>query len=193
MSNSKWELIKVYAMIHLVLTPLFSSGQNDSTGIFASGEDFLSKRLTYSASCSNENNKIDFWGKNVRFKIDEGSKKRKYKFNNDRIFGLTTCKNTYRFQDRLEYNIINTRHVPIYSRTIATGSSEGTFYEDQYFFSVLAEGKIPPLTKLALKEVYSSNAEFVSYGDSSFKKYRELGVYNDQLKQYMLIYFFEKI
>jgi hypothetical protein len=130
MSNSKRELIKVYAMTHLLLVPLFSSGQNDSTGIFASAEDFLSNRLTHSASCSNEKNKVSFGAKVVKIKNEEGSQKETYKLKNDKIFGLKTCKNTYRFHDGLDYKVINTKYLPVYSRSIATGS-EGTFYVDQ--------------------------------------------------------------
>jgi hypothetical protein len=191
MSNFKQELIKVCIIMHLVLAPLLSSGQNDSTGIFARAEDFLSNRLTYSASCSNEENKIKFGGKFIKVKIEEGSQKGTYKLKNDKIFGLKTCKNTYRFQDGLDYKVINTKYIPMYTRSIMTGG-DGAFYEDQYYFSVRPEGKIQPLTKGALKEAYSSNPEFVSYIESSFKNDRELGVYNDQLKQYMLIYFFER-
>lgn len=161
-------MIKVCIIMHLVLAPLFSSGQNETTGIFASADDFSSNRLTYSASCSNEDNKIRFGRKMVKIKIDEGSQKRTHKLKNDKIFGLKTFKHTYRFQDGLDYKVINTKYVPMYSRSIMTGN--GAFHEDQYYFSVKPEGRIQPLTKRALQEAYSSNPEFVNYIESSFKK-----------------------
>jgi hypothetical protein len=188
MLNSKRELVKVCVMMQLVLAPLFSSGQNDSTGVFASAEDFLNNRLTYSASCSNEDNKIRFGGKVVKVKIKEGSQKGTHKLKLDKVFGLNTCKNTYRFQDGLDYKVVNTKYITLYSRLVAVGS-EGASYEDEYYFSLRADDKIQRLTKRALKEAYSSNPEFVNFIETNFKNDREL---NFQLNPYMLIYFFKK-
>jgi hypothetical protein len=188
MSNSKRELVKVYIVIHLVLVPLFSLGQNDSTGIYASADDFLSNRLTYSASCSNEGNKISFREKVIKLKIGDGAQKGAYKLKNDRVFGLKTCKNTYRFQDGLEYKVVNTEDIPLYSRTIMAGG-DGSFYDEIYFFSIKPEGEIKRLTKRGLKEAYSSNSEFVNYIETVFKNDYDL---NNRLNPYMLVYFFKK-
>lgn len=181
-------LIKICIWINLIHVPFGASAQNDSSGIFMTARDFLSNRLTYSASCSNENNKIIFGGKFVKLKIDEGLEKGMHKIKNDKIFGVKTCKKTYRFQDGLDYKVINTKNITLYSRSVSTGG-DGSFYEEVYFFGTTPEGKIQPLTKRALKEAYSSNSEFVNYIETSFKNDREL---NSNLGPKMLLIFFER-
>lgn len=188
MSSFNKSLIKICIWTNLMLVPLCVSAQNDSSGIFMNAGDFLSNRLTYQAACSNEDNKISFGGKVIKIKIQEGSQKGTHKLQNDKVFGLKTCKNTYRFQDGVEYKVINTKHIPLYSRTIMTGG-DGSFYDEIYFFSIKPEGEIKRLTKAGLKEAYASNSEFVNYIETVFKNDYEL---NSRLNPQMLIYFFEK-
>jgi hypothetical protein len=188
MSSFSKSLIKTCIWTNLILVPFCVSAQNDSSGIFMNTGDFLNNRLTYQAACSNENNKVSFRGKVIKIKIQEGSQKRTYKLKNDKVFGLKTCKNTYRFQGGLEYKVINTKYIPLYSRTVMSGG-DGAFYDEVYYFSIKPEGEIQRLTKAALKEAYSSNSEFVNYIETVFKNDYEL---NSQLNPYMLIYFFEQ-
>ncbi|QLH33497.1 MAG: hypothetical protein HWD62_14680 [Cyclobacteriaceae bacterium] len=162
-----------------------------TTGVFMDANDFSNDRLTYSALCSTGSNKVRLGGKFVKIKIDEGSKKGLHKIKLNQVFGVRTCKNTYRIQDGLDYKVINTKYISLYSRLIEIGA-EGSFYEDLYYFSATPEGRIQPLTKRNLKDAYPSNSEFVNYIDKSFKDDSELGVFNSQLNQYMLVYFFEK-
>jgi hypothetical protein len=190
MSNFRKSLIKICIWINLILVPLCLPAQNDSTGIYMNAEDFLSDRLTYSASCSNENNQIRFGEKVVKIKVDEGPEKGTHKVKTDKVFGLKTCTSIYRFQEGIGYKVINTKHIPLYSRTIMTGG-DASFYDEIYFFSIKPEAEIQRLTKAALKKAYASNSEFVSYIKSRFKNDLELAVFNDQLNQYMLLYFFE--
>lgn len=191
MSSFSRSIVRICVGSTLVLVSVCVSAQNDSTGIFLNAEDYLSNHLTHSASCSNRKNKIKLGTKTVKLKIDDGSVKGTHKVERDKVFALRTCKNTFRFQDGLDYKVINTEHISLYSRSISTGG-EGAFYYDEYFFSVTPEAKIQPLTKSNLKEAYSGNSEFVSYIERNFRKDYQLGDFNEHLKKYMIIYFFEE-
>jgi hypothetical protein len=161
--------------------------QNDTSGVYLSAVDFANSKLTVPSACTSNENWIKIQNRFITVKINQ----EKHKFAKAEIFGVRTCRNTYRIQQNMEFKVINTDSIILYSRSVSV-SSEGSFYEDVFFFSLSPVSEIIPLTKEALKSAFSGNLKFLTFVDSSFKRDSELGTFNKQLNKYMIIYFYEQ-
>ncbi|MBX2916778.1 MAG: hypothetical protein KF856_16025 [Cyclobacteriaceae bacterium] len=176
-----------------VLTLVFLSisvmalSQNDTSGVYLSAVDFSNNKLAVPSACPSHENWIKIQNRFITVKINQ----EKYKFAKSEIFGVRTCRNTYRIQKNAEFKVINNDYFILYSQSISVGS-EGSFYEDVFFFSLSPISEIIPLTKEALKMAFSENSKFVTFVDSSFKRDYELGTFNKQLNKYMIVYFYEE-
>jgi hypothetical protein len=173
----------------LALVLSFSAfSQNDASGVYKTAADFRNNKLSLPSTCAKTNNmKVRFKSRFVL--VTEG--RQRHKLAKGEVFAVQTCKNTFRIQGKDEYRVINKDRIPLYSQTIPTGS-EGAFYEDIFFFSVEPDSEIIPLTKEALKKAYPENQKFHTLIDSSFKGNADLGSFNQQLKEYMVVYFYNQ-
>ena len=163
-----------------------SSANNIHSEIYMSAKDYQDKKLSLEINCDSTKHKIklhDFFSKPYIDVIHEG---KKYHYMKDSIFGYRDCDgDDFRFDDKREYQIIESDSITIYRIQLAQGG-KGRIVSEYYFSSKL-DGKIFNLTSGNVKAAYPINHKFHDTLDMQFKDGMNLSDYDSFHKTYKIV------
>ena len=166
--------------------------QNDSSGIYLSGNDFNQSKLYLAIDCKTEAHKIklnDFFGKNYITVIHKDSAYKLYKSN---IFGYRTCDGQIvRFLKKRELVLLNPTESILIYRNEVTKPPKGRTNVTNFYFSKDASSPVLMLTMSNVKKAYPENHVFHEKLDALFKYNTELAFYDEFHKMYRLNWVFQ--
>ena len=164
-----------------------SSANNIHSGIYMSAKDYQDKKLSLEINCDSTKHKIklhDFFSKPYIDVIHEG---KKYHYMKDSIFGYRDCDgNDFRFDDKREYQIMESDTITIYRIQVAQGGKGAIPLVSEYYFSSKLDGAILSLTLNNLKTSYPANHKFHDTLDMQFKDGFNLSEYDSFHKTYKI-------
>jgi hypothetical protein len=175
-----------WAALFFLLVGVSGFAQNDSSGVYASAEDFTNQKLTLASDCKTEKHRIklnDFAGKSYIEVIHQGEP---HRFEKSEIFGYRQCDgNVFRFVSGKHYRLLNpTERVLLYKSEISPiGKNPG---KTTYYFSKDAASAALPLTLRNLKAGFPDNHAFHDALDAQFKTDEGLAAYDSYHKMYKI-------
>ena len=169
------------------LPPVVSARQPvpRTSGIYLSAADYDNRRLTAEGDCGSKAHKLDLHdvlNKPYIHVTHEGERQRYAK--ND-LFGFRACDGSdYRFASSLEYRIVETRELFIYTRETYVTVGKSRHVVIDYSFSVGSGGKVLPLTLDNLKWAFPDNHAFHDSLDQMFGGGQDLALYDQFHKMF---------
>jgi len=189
--------LKFLLPILLVLTAVFSvstgcaiqrNKPKPQSGIYLTASDYLLTKLSLANPCGKDH-KIklnDFWGSHHITVMHEGQK---YRFNKDSIYAYQDCKGkVFRFFSNYsnEYEILEKKTVTVYSNIVNEGTGKGIHAVTRYYFSVLPDSAIKPLTLENVKNAFPDNHALHNELDKYFRSDAELCTYDARHKAFRI-------
>lgn len=163
--------------------------QKDSSGIYATADDFQQGRLSYAINYKTGKHKIKdnmlFQGDKVKV-VHDGQT---YTMDKDKTYGFKNTKGeVFRFIDSKEYQVLNPdKPMLLYVYNHPSHSPKETAkYVPAYFFSTHVASSPQPLTKANLKAAYPEDHKFHDELDAQFKDDGSLYAYDNFHKMYKL-------
>ncbi|PBQ30532.1 hypothetical protein CNR22_01690 [Sphingobacteriaceae bacterium] len=189
MKNNRRLLISFFLVLIFCQNSMAQTPVKDSTlaGIYASYDDFTNGRLSYQIDCSMEKQKIrlhDFMQKPF---VEVFYKGRKIKLFKDELFGYQDCKgNMFRFYCNQEFQLAEIRDLSIYF--LEENVSNGTSFNSEriFYFAVRPDGPLLPLTLQNIRSTFSGNQKFLQLVNCNIQTERDLSVYDDTRKTFMV-------
>lgn len=171
--------------------------QTDSCGIYLTGQDYKTGKLTYGNRCNSSRDKLKLHDSFSGKYIDVVHGDTKTHLCKDSIFGYRDCKGiAYRFYKSYdkEYRIEDTNQLVIYSAYISVPPSNVKHFQfyKKYFFSVSYCSPIYPLTILNLKRAFPDNLKFHDLLDITFGSNEPLYEYDATHAMYKISYLLSK-
>ncbi|MBX9852923.1 MAG: hypothetical protein K2X86_14365 [Cytophagaceae bacterium] len=166
-----------------------TSSQDDRSGIYKTAADFTSSKLSLEVDCKSEKHKIkthDFSGKPYIDIIHEG---KEYRYQKSEIYGYRDCDgNDYRFVDKTEYKILESKSITLYELTVLKPNpyGKGTASVKENYFSVSPDSELKTLTIFSLKDAFPNNHTFHDQLDDTFKYDQDLMEYDSFHKAYKI-------
>lgn len=188
---------KFLFLILLVLTTIFSvstgcavqrNKPKPQSGIYLTPSDYLAGKLSLSNPCG-KSHKIklnDFWGNHHITVMHDGQR---YHFNKDSIYAYQDCKGkVFRFFSDYsnEYEIVEKKTVTVYSNVISEGTGKGIHSVTRYYFSVLPDAPIKPLTLENVKNAFPDKHALHDELDKYFRTDAELCKYDARHKAFRI-------
>ncbi len=171
-----------------IYSEFISSGNNIHSGIYLSANDYQNKKLSLEINCDSSKHKIklhDFFSKPYIDVIHEG---KKYHYMKDSIFGYRDCDgNDFRFDNKREYQIMESDSITIYRIQVAQGGKEAIRLVSEYYFSTKLNAEILSLTMNNLKTAYPVNHKFHDLLDMQFNDGSALYKYDSFHKTYKMV------
>lgn len=158
------------------------------SGIYLTPADYLAGKLSLANPCGKKH-KIklnNFWGSRHLTVMHEGQK---YRFNKDSIYAYQDCKGkVFRFFSDYsnEYEILEKKTVTVYSNIVLEGAGRGTHTVTRYYFSVLPDSPIKPLTLENVKDAFADNHALHDELDKYFRTDAELRKYDNRHKAFRI-------
>lgn len=189
--------IKFLFPILLVLTVIFSVSTGcavqrnmpkPQSGIYITAPDYLAGNLSLSNPCG-KSHKIklsDFRGSQYITVMHDGQR---YRFNKDSIYAYQDCKGkVFRFFSDYsnEYEILEKKTVTVYSNIVNEGTGKGTHSVTRYYFSVLPDSAIKPLTLENVKNAFPDKHALHNELDKFFRTDAELCQYDARHKAFRI-------
>lgn len=160
-----------------------SSGK--TSGVYRSAADYKEARLSYEGDCRSTAHRLelhDVLHKKYIHVTHEGEKRR---YEKDDLFGFRACNGRdYRFASNLEYQILETKELYIYTREVLVSHGRGSHGVRKYFFSVGPENPVLALTLENLGAVFPDNRKFHDSLDEAFGTGQKLSEYDDVHKMF---------
>lgn len=165
--------------------------QSDSSGVYLTGSDFKSGKLSLAIDCRTEKHRIklnDFFGKPF---IIVKHKDSSYKLQKGEIFGFKTCDGTIiRFSKKKELVLLNPSETILIYRHDHAEPPKGKTNVTNYYFSTGADSPVLLLTKSNLKKAFPDQHLFHQQIDLHFRYNTELAAYDAFHKMYKLNWIF---
>lgn len=166
-----------------------ANAQKDSSGIYATADDYKNQKLSYAVNYKAEKHTIK---SEMLFDNDKIKVKHKgtvYTLKKRETYGYRDTRGKeFRFVDNKEYEILNPgERILLYVyQHAAHAPKEAERYRPQYFFSVDAAAAPQALTKANLKEAFKDNHKFHDAIDASFRNDEDLRAYDSFHKEYKI-------
>lgn len=166
-----------------------SASSLQGSGIYMTAGDFTSGNLNLKVDCKSEKHKIkthDFSEKPYIDVIHEG---KEYKYQKSEIYGYRDCEgNDYRFANKAEYKILESKSITLYERTIfkPNPSGKGAITVKENYFSVKSDSELSSLTIFNLKNAFPDNHNFHDQLETTFKYDENLIEYDSFHKSYKI-------
>lgn len=179
---------------YFVVFSINAAAQKDSSGIYKTGDDFISGKLSLAINCETEKHKItlnDLFNKPyIIVKHNDTS----YKFYKKDIFGYKKCDGSiYRFDGKKELLLLNsTEQILIYKHILPNRTSGGLTNVTNFYFSINANSPVQLLTKANLKKAFAINEQFIDEIDKSFKYNTQLAAYDDYHQMYRINWIYQR-
>lgn len=182
-----------FLFLYLLFLSTYSIAQSDSSGVYLNSTDFQKNKLIYACDCKKEKHSIKLGSLFNYHHIIITQGRQRHKLSKADVFGYRDCnKKSYRFHIDKEYRIVSTLKIYMYFTEDEFGTGKNASIEDRFFFSVLLDSDIIPLTTENLKAAYPRNEKFHDLLDSSFRSEAELSTFDKYLKKYKLVNIFEE-
>lgn len=154
--------VKIFFGALLIFNSLIGLSRHEIRGVYLTVDDFKNNNLKFSSVCTQQGN-IKLQSKSLQ--------EQKVNIPKSDVFGVGTCKGTWRIYKNNEFKIINTDSIVLYTKTVAFGE-DSYVYEDAFFFSVKLDTEIVSLTKAYLEIAFSENKKFPDLIDTAFRERR---------------------
>ena len=175
--------------VAIIISSLEVKAQNLVSGIYLTGQDYRTNKLSYALGNNDKLQLNEFLGgKNVSVTYLG----KKIKLSKSEIFGYRYNNVDYRFFNNDAYKIIDTQDFYIYSRPKLSQQGKGLKPVDTYYFSNSDNALIEPFTIANLQVAYAKNPKFKYTVAAQFKSDNELIAYDDAIKEYKVKYLFEQ-
>ncbi len=171
-----------------------TDGLKTKSGVYMSFADFKAQKLNLEVDYTKVKHKIksnDFLNKS---KIDVIHMDKKYTFKKKEVYGIRDGNGAdYRFFNDLEYRILQTDMIYIYSKieTVQSGNAKThqTKQVTKYFFSKTGDSDVLALTIENLKQAFPENHKMHDNIDMMFKSDNDIAEYDKFHKSFKVIRF----
>ncbi|MFN8254185.1 MAG: hypothetical protein U0W24_00755 [Bacteroidales bacterium] len=193
-------LIQVLFIVMVITIANSASAQNitdglkTKSGVYMSFADFKANKLNLEVDYTKEKHKIKINEFLNKSEIDVIHQDKKYSFKKKEVYGIRDGKGAdYRFFNDLEYRILQTDTIYIYSKneTVKTGNSKNqrTSQVTKYFFSKSGDSELLALTYENLKQAFPENHKMHDALEMMFKSDSDLAEYDKFHKSFKVIRF----
>jgi len=178
----------------MIIVPLIAlfilnvSAKSQSVGLYLTVQDYLSHKLSYGTG-SDKIKISGLFGSSSVVLTHDGKKE---VFPKNEIFGYSKDGQDYRFFNNVEYHILSTKGLFIYSRSILVQQGKGPKPTEQDYFSSGLSDAILPLTIANIKSVYAKYPKFTYAVESLFKNDGDLAAYDTYNKQYKIAWLYSQ-
>jgi hypothetical protein len=170
---------------------IFGYSQERTSGIYLTQEDFENRKLSYSNTDDNQDNKIRFNEFIEKPFINIRHKGEKIIVFKDDIYAYQKKGNIVRTHNFKTYNFIERGIIWIYYKDVTIPLGKGIKRERQYFYSVSGRDNIMPLTIMNLKKSFPEKFAFHNMLDAQFRKDSDLIAYNRLEKKFQVNHLLE--
>jgi hypothetical protein len=178
------KLIIMVPLMAIVMQNATAKGQ--SAGIYLTTRDYLSHKLSYSAS--NDQFKVNgFLAGGKLLLVHNGERKLLAK---SEVFGYRKDDKDFRLFNNEQYKILSSNGIILYSKKWLVQQGKGPKPTELFYFSESASSPILSLTIANLEKVYAKNQKFMYAVESLFKSDSELSSYDVNNKQFKLAYMY---
>ena len=164
---------------------LSAAAQKDSSGIYKTTSDFITKKLSLAINCTTEKHKIkinDIFNQDNFTVVHDG---KSYVFKKSDVYGYKLCSGaTFRLYENKNYLVMNPNEAILLYKVeiLQTKAQPPKAYS--YYFSKDAAWGLQKLTKENLKAAFPDNHKFHDDLDANFKSDAELTSYDSFHKMY---------
>ena len=169
------KLTNIIAVITLIAIQTICAAQSakkepEHSGVYLTLADFKSGKLTYGIDCRADKHKIilhDFLSKPYIDVIHEGMK---HTLQKKDIYAFRDCNDiVFRFFNNREYQLTESGAINIYFLEESRSEGKGFRIVKIYYFSILPDGEIKPLTTANLKAAFPDNHKFHDALDTNLR------------------------
>ena len=189
MQNDKAKLVVLTFLVVLatfMFTPAtLALATSETSGIYLTAADYRDGRLALEGDCGSKTHKLSLHDVLNKPYVDVTHESEKRRYPKSDLFGFRACDGRdYRFASNLQYQILESRELYIYSRAIPVNYGKGYRTIQEYYFSVGPEGQILALTLENLKQALPNNHKFHDSLDATFGPEREPWEYDEFHKMF---------
>jgi hypothetical protein len=155
------------------------------SGVYLSAADYQDARLAFEGACRSKGHKLELHNVSNKPYIDVTHDMEKRRYQKSNLFGVRACDgHDYRFGSNLEYRILETKELYIYTNETRVRAGRGYRTVLTHYFSAGPEGKIFPLTLGNLKLAFPADDMFLDSLGRVFGNGGDLAQYDDFAKMY---------
>ena len=175
--------LKGFVFLAVMAAGVGTASAKNATGIYLTAEDFQNARLTSQSECGSPGHKTELHDVLRKSYIEVTHEGETRRYEKSQIYGFRSCDGRdYRFVDKNEYEILESRQVTMYADDPPArnpkDTSRGLATSRLYFFSVGAAGPVLPLTIANVKKAFPDNHAFHDALDMAFHTDDELSQYD---------------
>ena len=164
---------------------LVAAQTSRTSGVYLTAADYENGKLGFEGDCGSKAHKLEIHDVLNKPYIDVTHESEKRRYSKDELFGFRACDGReYRFGSKLEYQILETKELYIYSRDIVVSQGRTSRTVREYYFSVGSNGEIKALTMENLKQAFPENHRFHDWLDATFGAGQNLAAYDEFHKMF---------
>lgn len=151
-----------------------------TSGVYLTAADYSNQHLSFEGDCRSKAHRLELHDVLNKPYIDVTHESEKRRYSKNHLFGFRSCDGRdYRFSSKLEYQILESRELYIYSHEVKESRGKGMPQTIRtYYFSAGSAGEILPLTLENLKRGFPENHKFHDLLDSNFGAGQNLEEYD---------------
>jgi hypothetical protein len=140
-----------------------------TSGVYLTATDHKNGRLVFEGDCKSKAHRLNLHDVLNKPYVDVTHESEKRRYSESDLFGFRACDgHGYRFSTKLEYQILESRDLYVYSRERYTSHGKVNITFTDYFFSVGPDGPILSLTLENLKQAFPGNHKYRDLLDANF-------------------------
>jgi hypothetical protein len=156
-----------------------------SSGVYVTADDYKNGRLAFKGDCGSKTHRLELHDILDKPYIDVTHGTEKHRYAKSDLFGFRACNGRdYRFASSLEYHILESKELYIYTIEDSRSYGKGFHTIRKYFFSAGPNGPILALTLENLKVAFPDNHRFHDSLDATFGAGQALAGYDELHKMF---------